>query len=207
MKYIMKKIFLILGLLLSLTSCNDNNSIGAIGDFSKSLISLIQSQKEIDSTLTYEKMNSNDLYKIINKDASYIQNNNSYRISGKVKSFDTILLSIGIYDFIPFLKIDEKNNMFEVDEEEVEKQKEIFEYNLEHIIEELHLMNSKIKIYLLSPITFYDFESPEQKLLSSFLFNLSQTVAEIDDFEYVEVIETFKIDNELELFEQILERI
>lgn len=205
MKYIMKKIFLILGLLLSLTSCNDNIVIGAIGDFDKSLISLIQSQKEIDSTLTYEKMNSNDLYKIINQDASYIQNNNSYRISEKVKSFDTILLSIGIYDFIPFLKIDEKNNLFEVNEEEVEKQKEIFEYNLEHIIEELHLMNNKIKIYLLSPIAFYDFEVPEQKLFSSFLFNLYQIVAEIDDFDYVEVIETFALNNELELFKQILE--
>lgn len=207
MNNIMKKIFLVLAMVLCLTSCSDNKIVAVIGDFNKSIINCIKKQKEIDSTLTYEKMNSNDLYKIINQDASYIQNSSGFRISEKVKTFDVVILSIGIYDFIPCLKIDEKSNLFEINEEEVKKQKEIFEYNLEHILEELHLMNSKIKIYLISPVAFFNFESPEQKLFSSFLFEIYQTIIGIGDFKYVEVIETFLFTEEAILSKRILELI
>ena len=201
----MKKILLVVLFLLSISSCVKNEKILFMGDFSSFTISYISDQKIIDPSFTYEKMNSNDLYKIVNKDASYVQGDSVYKVSSKVKTSSIVVLSIGIYDFIPCLNISIENNLFEVDNEQVEKKKEIFEYNLEHILEEIHLINSKIKIFLISPISFFDFEIPEQKLFSSFLFDLYLTTINIDEFEYVEIIETFDLVDEKDLCDRILE--
>ncbi len=184
----MKKIISVVIISILLNSCNINNTITLIGDFSSELINYIN--KNINSVFTFEGMTSNELLKFIEKDAT---SDKGSKISQTIKKSKKVIISIGFYDYLPYLNINPKENIFEVDQELCLRQTEVWQYNIVHIIDELHSMNSKIQIFIISPFAFYNFDTPEQKLFDSFLFSLYGILIDIDLYDFVEIISTYKL--------------
>lgn len=159
-------------------SCKKEKPLLFIGNFVKEEIELYQqaTKERVESAFISSKMTSNELYKVADTHSYSIVDGKKYSFEKLTRNANQIFLRIGYQDFLPYLQIQEKNNLFSYDENLVEKQKELLVYNVYHALEEIRFLNAKADFYLLGITAFYAFEEPEQKLFSSFLYDINQAL-------------------------------
>ncbi len=170
-----KKLWLWLVFSFCLMACHNERPVLLLGCFSHQMLEELktQSNKDYLTAFTSQTMISNELYKIVETKSIAIVDQKKYSFDKQIRKTRDIVISMGISDFWPYLTIDASKNCFSYDEEQCEKQKELLVYNVHHTLEEIRFVNAKANIYILGAYAFYDFEEPEQKLLSSFLSEIS----------------------------------
>lgn len=166
--------------LLSLISCKKEKNIFLFGDFQEEWIAAFKEEttQPVQSAFTSYSMTSNEMYKIADTRSFAIQDGKKYMFEKQIQNSQSIILSIGFQDVLPYIKIEPKQNNFSYDETLIEKQKELLIYNVFHTIDELRTIRSSIPIYLLGIWKNYPFEEPEEKLFQSFINELNNTLLE-----------------------------
>lgn len=167
----MKKRNLFLGFLISLcSSCGQQKKMVLLGSWTHESIQMIETERDnLLTAFTSPNMISNELYKIAETRSIALENGKKYSFEKQIRSADSIVISIGYYDFVPYLQIDPKQCLFEEDEEQIERQFSLLTYNVYHTLEEIRSLNAKANLYLLNSFISIAFEEPEQKLFRTFL--------------------------------------
>ena len=90
----MKKLisYLLIVFCLLLNSCSNKYNVSIFGDLSSSLVASID-YKYINYCFSYDRMTSNDLYKIVNKNAKSNDGKKEYILSNVVKKSQKIINS------------------------------------------------------------------------------------------------------------------
>lgn len=159
-----------------LFSCNNKQYYMALGSFSKDLITNIDEKLNIQGNdyFVNENMQSGELFKIADSNASYFANGKQYPFFSIAEKAKLFIINIGLDDFLPSMEIDPSNNILNYDMNLVKKQLEVYDYHLVHILDEIREINNKAPIYVLSTYNNYLFEKPEQMLFNS-LVNMINT--------------------------------
>lgn len=200
----MKKLisYLLIVFCLLLNSCSNKNNVSIFGDLSSSLVVSID-YKYINYCFSYDRMTSNDLYKIVNKNAKSNDGKKEYILSEVVKKSQKIIISVGLYDFFPLINFENFGESYKENDTQIERQKEILIYNLTHTLEEIHLINKKVKIYLLSPY-FFSINNNEVTLISSFFYNLYLYLNKNINYKDVSIIPLYEASDEQQIKEEIM---
>lgn len=163
----MKKIILSLFVVTTLFSCSSKkkevlflgSSIGGYVDYLK------EHYDDINSSFVMKKSYSSYLYSLLVKDGKDLLNNKS--ISDSIKNAERIYIQIGNDDFLRC--VEQVENMYLIDEENLNTQKELFSYYYFLIVEEIRLIYEG-NIILLSP-----YLSISNKNLSMSIFDKALT--------------------------------
>ncbi len=200
---------LLVVLSLCMISCHNERPVVLLGCFSKTMINELQeeSNKPILTAFTSNTMISNELYKIADTKSIAVVNQKKYSFDKQIRKTKDIVISMGISDFLPYLTIDAEHNCFEYDVEQCEKQKELLVYNIHHTLEEIRSINAKANIYVLGAYAFYDFEEPEQKLLTSFLLEISYCLELASKDHNTKFVSVHTLQNEKEICSTLVESI
>lgn len=186
-----------------------------LGDFSDELIAQMNeglNRKCIDY-FAREKMQSGELFKIVDSNASYFYEGKQYPFFGVAEKANLFILKIGLNDFLPSMTIDVSNNVLDYDRDLLEKQLEIFQYHIYHTIEGINEINSKAEIAILSAYNDYLFEEPEQKLFNSIVWQINNSLMEMQDiknvkyFSLVDINEQIYQNNALNINEYIVKQL
>lgn len=183
-----------------LNSCGTKKYYMALGSFTDSLITNISESIKLtgNSYFVNEKMQSGELFKITDSNASFYQDGKQYPFFTIAEKASMFIINIGIHDFLPSIEIDVENNVLNYDEDLIEKQLEIYDYHFQHIIEEIRLINGKAPIYVLSAYNEYTFEKPEKMLFDTIINKINNTMqVELEGVNNVKFVSTVKIQDEI----------
>lgn len=136
----MKKIILIILLSFSLLSCKTSSITSFIGNefISKEIISLC------NTDFLFKKIESKSLLKIIEENME--NNDSNTKISKIISNSNRIILSIGLFDLLKCVYLEEDKLKFEFKLSILE----LFELNLFNIVEQIYEYNPEAKLTLVS---------------------------------------------------------
>lgn len=189
--------FLILNASL-LSSCNEEKYYVPLGNFSKDLTNKISLRINMNAKdyFASEKMQSGELFKIIDSNASYYSEGKQHPFFTVAEKAQLFLLNMGLQDFLPSMHIDVEKNLLEYDEDLIDKQLEVLQYHLYHTVSEIIEINSKAKIIIMSQYNAYTFEKPEQLLFNTIINKINNGLLELQEFKQVSYLSLTQI-NEL----------
>lgn len=198
----MKKILLLLGVsILCLCGCSKGNGIAFLGNLDSS----ISKNDEIDYTFASPKMTSSDLYKIADQDAIGKTMDSSAKFSKIVKKSSLVVVRVGWYDISPLLKVDPRINQIEYDEELLERQLAILNYNLFHLFDEIVAIRRNIKIYSVGCFNPYSLEEPEELLFKTVLNSINASIIDAGLDYNVSYIDVSNVKSEQSAHLKIME--
>lgn len=187
------------------SSCGHQEKMVLLGSWNQNCIRLLEEQDHtILSAFTSKNMISNELYKIAETRSIALENGKKYAFEKQIRGADSIAIAIGYYDFVPYLQIDLTQCLFEIDEEQVERQFSLLAYNVYHTLEEIRTLNAKANIYVLNTYISIAFEAPEQKLFRTFMQKIEQCLLESTKDHLVQFIPTYLTQQEEEYIDAFL---
>ena len=192
-----KLLFLFLFLISSLMcSCSGKSYFVALGDFDNELTSTISItiNKSGNDFFSHPKMQSGELFKIVDSNASYYSNGKKHAFFSIAEKSSMFILNLGLNDFLPSMQIDVSKNILEYDSDLVEKQLEVYEYHLFHILDEIRSINSRAPIILLSSYNIYKFESPERKLFNTLVHKINDIMIDLTDFNNTHYVSLLDVE-------------
>lgn len=176
----MKKIIIIIFFSISLLSCSYNKITSFIGNefISNEMLSAY------NTDFYFKKIESKSLLKIIEEDMT----NQSSKLSIRniIRKSDRIILSIGLFDLLKCVYLEEDKLKFNFKLSILE----LFELNLFNIVEQIYEYNPKVKLTLVSLYNPY-INSRDSFYLS---FNIG-----VEKFN--QVIKSFSLDNNISYYD------
>lgn len=183
----MKKINLLIVffLMFGFIGCK-NESILLIGDHY--ILSLLEEKG--DTSFVFNKLTSQKLYYLLDKDASSVITNK--KIIQSIKNSNKIILSLGIYDIVSLF--DFQNEKITININQKNKKIELLDYYIYHSFSLIKdIINKKAEVYVLSQfnplvnsnINIKDFEKVIEEV-NLVLSNYSRTF----DYSFVELVNT-----------------
>lgn len=186
---------MLLGNLMS--ACAKEEYFVPLGDFSKDLTNKVSLRINMPAKDFFisEKMQSGELFKMIDSNASYYSQGKQYPFFAVAEKAKFFLINMGLQDFLPSMKIDVEKNVLEYDNTLIDKQLEVFQYHLYHTVNEIIEINSKAKIIVLSQYNSYTFEKPEQLLFNTIINKINNELLELTEFKQVSYLSLDKIND------------
>lgn len=183
----MKKINLLIVffLMFGFIGCK-NESILLIGDHY--ILSLLEEKG--DTSFVFNKLTSQKLYYLLDKDASSVITNK--KIIPSIKNSNKIILSLGIYDIVSLFDFQNEKNTININQKN--KKIELLDYYIYHSFSLIKdNINKKTNVYVLSQfnplvnsnINIKDFENVIEEV-NVVLSNYSRTF----DYSFVELVNT-----------------
>ncbi len=178
MKKIISSIFVCGSMLLCLSSCNRDKYFVPLGSFSSDVIASLSESSNVSAKdyFSSKTMQSGELFKIIDSNASYYLNGKKlpfYSVATKAKFF---VINIGLADVLPSMNINPSKNIVEFDNDLVDRQLEVFEYHLYHSLDMIRDINASSPILLLGSYNEYKFEEPERLLYATIISRINKTI-------------------------------
>ncbi len=176
----MKKIILIILLSFSLLSCKTSSITSFIGNefISKEIISLC------NTDFLFKKIESKSLLKIIEEDME--NNDSNTKISKIISNSNRIILSIGLFDLLKCVYLEEDKLKFEFKLSILE----LFELNLFNIVEQIYEYNPKVKLTLVS------LYNPYINSYDNFYLSLNIGVEKFN-----QIIKSFALENNISYYD------
>lgn len=176
----MKKIILAILLSFSLLSCKTSSITSFIGNefISKEIISLC------NTDFLFKKIESKSLLKIIEEDME--NNDSNTKISKIISNSNRIILSIGLFDLLKCVYLEEDKLKFEFKLSILE----LFELNLFNIVEQIYEYNPKAKLALVS------LYNPYINSHDSFYLSLNIGVEKFN-----QIIKSFALENNISYYD------
>lgn len=192
-------LFIFVFLTSFLCSCQGKQYTLLLGDFSNNFISEMKENfnGDVNNYFARKDMQSGELFKIVDSNASYYDNKTQYPFFGVTEKAKNIVINFGLSDFVPSMKIDESKKILEYDKDLFDHQLEIFQYHAYHIVEDVKEINSKANIFLLSAYSKYTFEKPEQLLFNSLVKEVNTELVKIASEHKVTYISLVDINDEI----------
>ena len=109
-----KQYFYLMPLLLAiLTSCNRNNNFLVLGNFKDAIVASLEEALNMkgNSYFASENMQSGELFKIVDSNASYYENGKKHPFFAEVEKSKLIVINVGLYDVLPSMEINEEENI------------------------------------------------------------------------------------------------
>lgn len=195
----MKKLVIAISIFCSLFvlyGCKQSTYFVPLGNFSSNLVSIIEEKVGTKSRnyFTSQKMNSGELFKIADSNATYVEEDHKYTFISTIEKASYIMISLGIMDILPSLTIDEEKRIFDYDEELVEQQLEILDYHLVHIIDSIRYVTNKARIMIVGAFSTFEFEKPEEELFDSIITRINRVLLNACSDSKIEYVSTISIE-------------
>lgn len=191
-----KQYFYLMPLLLAiLTSCNRNNNFLVLGNFKDAIVASLEEALNMkgNSYFASENMQSGELFKIVDSNASYYENGKKHPFFAEVEKSKLIVINVGLYDVLPSMEINEEENILNYDNNLIDKQLEVFSYHMHHIVEDIRSINSKTSIFVLSSYNSFNFESPEEKMFNSIIKRINESILDsiedVANIKYISIVD------------------